>query len=53
MEAMRAAVIGHHRGVAITESVYGQVGAHVPTRQLPDFRVKWQSTPMKVWEIIA
>jgi len=50
-EVNRTAMIGHHRGIAITERVYARVGAVYETRRLPDFKVKWQDEPLKVWEI--
>ena len=45
-------VIGHHRGIAITETVYDQVKADYETRRLPDLPMKWQDEPLKVWEIV-
>lgn len=48
----QAAVIGHHRGIAITESVYAKVHKHYNTNRLPDVQVKWQAEPLKVWEIL-
>ena len=48
----RAAKIGHHRGIAITEPVYERVRASHETRRLPDFEVKWQSEPLRVWEVV-
>jgi class 3 adenylate cyclase len=51
-EVNRAVVIGHHRGIAITENVYGKVKATYPTNRLPDKAVKWQDEPLKVWEIV-
>jgi adenylate cyclase len=50
-EVNRTAMIGHHRGIAITERVYDQVKAMYETCRLPDFEVKWQDEPLKVWEI--
>ncbi|MCP4542383.1 MAG: adenylate/guanylate cyclase domain-containing protein [Chloroflexi bacterium] len=48
----QAAMIGHHRGVAITESVYDKIKTHYETNRLPDFEVKWQDEPLKIWEIV-
>ncbi len=48
----RAAMIGHHRGIAITESVYDVVKMRYETVQLPDFELKWQDEPLRVWEIV-
>jgi adenylate cyclase len=51
-QVSRAAVIGHYRGIAITEPVYERVAASCRTRRLPDFSVKWQDRPLKVWEVL-
>jgi len=51
-EVNRAATIGHHRGIAITERVYDRVRSNYPVRRLPDFSVKWQTEPLKVWEVV-
>jgi len=48
----RAAMIGHHRGIAITESVYDKIKTSYETNRLPDFTVKWQDQPLKIWEIV-
>jgi len=48
-----AAVIGHHRGIALTEGVYQAIKDAYPTRRLPDRQVGWQDEPLKVWEIAA
>jgi adenylate cyclase len=50
-EVNRTAMIGHHRGIAITDRVCDAVKVMYETRRLPDFRVKWQDEPLKVWEI--
>ena len=47
----RAARIGHHRGVAITERVYEKVRDAYALRRLPDVVLKWQEEPPKVWEV--
>jgi len=51
-EISRAATIGHHRGIAITESVYDKIKMNYKTDKLPEFKVKWQDEPLKIWEII-
>jgi adenylate cyclase len=51
-EVNRAATIGHHRGIAITENVYDKVKSKYETAKLPDLKVKWQDEPLQVWEII-
>ena len=52
-EVNRVAVIGHHRGVAITQRVHDAVRMKHETRRLPDFKVKWQDEPLKVWEVVS
>jgi len=47
-----AAMIGHHRGIAITESVYDEIKTRYETARLPDFEPKWQDEPLRVWEIV-
>lgn len=51
-EVNRAATIGHHRGIAITEHVYDKVKRTYETRRLPDVPVKWQEEPLRVWEVL-
>jgi class 3 adenylate cyclase len=48
----RAGVIGHHRGIAITDDVHKAVSAHVKTAPLPDVTLKWQNEPLKMWEVL-
>lgn len=48
----QAAMIGHYRGIAITESVYDEIKTSYETNRLPDFAVKWQDEPLKIWEIV-
>lgn len=50
-EVIRAETIGHHRGIAITERVHDRIKSNYPVRRLPDFDVKWQTEPLKVWEV--
>ncbi len=49
---LRAAAIGHHRGIAVTESVYKKINTRFDVRPLPDRKVKWQTEPLKSWEVI-
>lgn len=49
----RAAVIGHHRGIAITDAVYRAISSHYKTAPLPDVTFKWQDEPLKVWEVLG
>jgi class 3 adenylate cyclase len=52
-EVNRAATIGHHRGIAITENVnvYDKVKLKYKTAKLPELKVKWLDEPLHVWEI--
>jgi len=50
---MQAAIIGHHRGVAITEKVYTRIWKHFTTNRLPDVTLKWQDEPLRVWEVLG
>jgi class 3 adenylate cyclase len=50
--AFQAARIGHHRGVAITESVYEAVKDVYPTRRLDDMLQQLHDEPLKVWEVL-
>ena len=50
-EVNRAAMIGHHRGIAITEKVRNRIKMDYRTVQLPDMKAKWQKEPLKVWEV--
>jgi len=50
-EVIRAETIGHHRGIAITERVHDRVKSNYTVRRLPDFNVKWQTEPLRVWEV--
>jgi len=49
----RAAMIGHHRGVAVTDDVHRAIARRYTTAPLPDRKLKWQAEPLKVWEILA
>jgi class 3 adenylate cyclase len=51
-EVNLAETIGHHRGIAITERVYERVKSNYTVHRLPDFNVKWQIEPLKVWEVV-
>jgi class 3 adenylate cyclase len=51
-EVLYAARIGHHRGVAVTESVYEAIKDEYATRRLEDMRIALQDEPLKVWEIV-
>lgn len=49
----RAAMIGHHRGVAVTEHIYESVKDVYSFHRMPDMKLKWQDEPMKLWEVTA
>jgi len=51
-EVNRAARIGHHRGIAITENVYDKIRRDYKTGRLSEFQVKWLEEPLRVWEVI-
>jgi len=46
-----AAVIGHHRGIAVTAQVREALGSRFATTQLPHATVKWLDAPLELWEI--
>ena len=46
-----AAVIMHHRGVAVTRSVYEAVVGHVQCGPISPFQAKWRDTPIERWEV--
>ena len=50
-EVSQAAIIGHHRGIAITERVYKKIKGHYNIHKLPEVPLKWQEEPLHVWEI--
>ena len=50
---MQAAVIGHHRGIAVTETVYHQIKERHRTNRLADVVLKWQDEPLRVWEVLG
>ncbi len=51
-EVNQAAVIGHHRGIAMTESVYRNIRMNYETVKLPEVKLKWREEPLKVWEVV-
>jgi len=52
-QVIRAETIGHYRGIAITERVHDRVKSNYSVRRLPDFSAKWQTEPLRVWEVVA
>ncbi len=48
-----AAIIGHHRGIAVTDGVHRLIAGHYDTAPLPYVKLKWQPEPLNVWEILA
>ena len=47
-----AAMICHHRGIAITEAVFREIKEKFETVELPEKNLKWREVPLLVWEII-
>jgi class 3 adenylate cyclase len=47
-----AAVIGHHRGIAVTGPVHEAVKKNFQTRALPSLKVKWLDQALELWEVI-
>lgn len=48
-----AAVIMHHRGVAITRPVYEAVKNSIRCEKLSDFQPKWRDMPLERWEAVS
>lgn len=47
-----AAMIGHHRGIAIADSVRRLLPEEIEVRRLDDYQPKWRSEPLVVWEVV-
>ena len=47
-----AAMIGHHRGIAVTEAVRALLSDRTTVRRLKPFHPKWRTDPLTVWEIV-
>jgi len=47
-----AAVIGHHRGIAVTAAVRDQLPPAVALRELGIYDLKWRDEPLRVWEVV-
>ena len=47
----RAAMIGHHRGIAVTDAVKQLLGDGCAGTRLPDRKLKWQEEPLVVWAV--
>jgi adenylate cyclase len=52
-EIDQAVMIGHHRGVAITEAIYDQIQGAYQTSRLPDLKARAQNEPLKLWEVVG
>jgi class 3 adenylate cyclase len=48
-----AAVIMHHRGVAVTDALHRIVGNTFSCAPLPPIHPKWRNEPLRVWEVLA
>jgi len=46
-----AAVIGHHRGIAVTATVHDALAGVYPTTRLPDRSPKWSAGPLAIWQV--
>ena len=51
-EVENTAVICHHRGVAVTESMYERVKDDFEFSPMPKRTVKWRDRPLGVWALI-
>jgi len=47
-----AAVIGHYRGIAVTDAVRVRLSTETPVRAMEPYQPKWRSTPLVVWEVV-
>jgi class 3 adenylate cyclase len=47
-----AAMIGHHRGIAVTGALRERLQPGTETRQLEPYRPKWRAEPLEVWAIV-
>ena len=47
-----AAMIGHHRGIAVTERIYESLKDEYSFQRILDMKVKWQYEPLKLWEVV-
>ncbi len=47
-----ATVIGHYRGIAVTDAVRVRLSTETPVRAMEPYQPKWRSTPLVVWEIV-
>jgi len=48
-----AAMIGHHRGIAVTGALRTRLSAAIRVRELEPYRPKWRATPLEVWEVVG
>jgi adenylate cyclase len=48
-----AAMIGHHRGIAITEAVRKRLPPEFETRPVAPFPVKWRAEALAVYEVVT
>ena len=49
----QAAMIGHHRGIAITEPVRTRLSGAYETRPLQTLNLKGSAEPVSVWEVVS
>jgi adenylate cyclase len=48
-----AAMIMHHRGIAVTEKVRTRLDPGINVRKLPGKKLKWQKSPLEIWEVVT
>ncbi len=46
-----AAMIGHHRGIAVTDAVRVRLSKKTTVRALEPYHLKWRADPLVVWEV--
>ena len=49
----QAAMIGHHRGIAVTEPLRSRLSAAYETRPLQTLSLKGAAEPVSVWEVVS
>ena len=46
-----AAMIGHHRGIAVTDTLRTRLSKEIAVRALKPYHPKWRTDPLVVWEV--
>jgi adenylate cyclase len=47
-----AAVVGHHRGIALTADMRKLLDPSTRVRQIEPRQLKWRDSPLEVWEVL-